>query len=551
MATATDAHATSLAIAQAAELREIADVAADLGLEPDELEPYGRFKAKVPLEALARPAGAPGKLVCVTALTPTPAGEGKTTTAISLTDGLWHLGQRAALCLREPSLGPVFGAKGGAAGGGRAQVVPMEEINLHFTGDVHAVGAANNLLAAMLEAHVLHGNELRIDPSTISWRRCLDMDDRALRSIVVGLGGAKNGEPRDTGFDITAASEVMAVLSVARDVFDLRNRLGAITVAHTAEGEPVTAEDLRAAGAMTVLLKDALKPNLVQTLEGRPAFVHCGPFANIALGTSSLVADSLALSLADVVVTESGFGADMGFEKFVDIACRFGGLEPAAVVLVATVKALRHHGSGSLDAGAANLTRHIELVRRLGWEPVVAVNAYADDALADLHRVRELALDAGARAAEIADGFRLGGEGTLALAGAVLRAATKARTPRPLYPLDAPIQEKLTKIAKRGYGAVDIELSEEAKRDIAALTAQGLGGLPVCMAKTPLSFSHDPVLLNAPGGFRLPISRLQAYTGAGWLIAFCGDVPTMPGLPADPAAVHIDIDEDGRTVGLW
>ncbi len=548
MVTATDAHATSLAIAQAAELREIADVAADLGLEPDELEPYGRFKAKVPYVARGEE---PGKLVCVTAITPTPAGEGKTTTAISLTDGLWQLGQRTALCLREPSLGPVFGAKGGAAGGGRAQVVPMEDINLHFTGDIHAIGAANNLLAAMLEAHVLHGNELGIDPSTITWRRCLDMDDRALRSVTVGLGGAKNGEPRDTGFDITAASEVMAVLSVSRDVFDLRSRLGAITVAHTVEGEPVTAEDLHAAGAMTVLLKDALKPNLVQTLEGRPAFVHCGPFANIALGTSSLVADALALSLADFVVTESGFGADMGFEKFVDIACRDGDLQPAAVVLVATVKALKHHGGGSLAAGASNLTRHVELVRRLGWEPVVAVNAYADDALADLHRVRELALDAGARAAEIADGFRLGGEGTLALAGAVLRAATRPRAPHPLYSLEAPIEEKLTKIARRGYGAVDIELSDEAKRDIAALTAEGLSGLPICMAKTPLSLSHDPALLNAPNEFTLPIRRLRAYTGARWLIAFCGDVLTMPGLPADPAAIHIDIDQDGRTVGLW
>jgi formate--tetrahydrofolate ligase len=544
-----DSALDSLAIAQAAQLRDIEAVAADLDLEQDQLEPYGRFKAKVPTEPLIGREKL-GRLVCVTAITPTPAGEGKTTTAISLADGLWRLGTRAALCLREPSLGPVFGAKGGATGGGRAQVVPMEDINLHFTGDMHAVGAANNLLAAMVDAHVLHGNQLGIDPATITWRRCLDMDDRALRSTVVGLGGSKNGRELRTGFDITAASEVMAVLSVARDVFDLRQRLGAITVAHTVDGEPVTAEQLHAAGAMAVLLKDALKPNLVQTLEGRPAFVHGGPFANIALGTNSLIADELALSLADVVVTECGFGADMGFEKFIDIACRLGALEPAAVVLVANVKAMKHHGDGSLDAGAANLTRHIELVLRLGWEPVVAVNAYADDSLADLHRVRRLALDAGARDAEIADGYRLGGEGTLALAGAVLRAATRPRKPHALYRLDAPIEEKLEKIARRAYGAASIELSEEAKNDVARFTAAGLDGLPICMAKTPLSFSHDPALRNAPTGFTLPVRGLDAYTGAGWLVARCGDVMTMPGLPADPAAIHIDIDEGGRTVGL-
>jgi formate--tetrahydrofolate ligase len=550
MTSTADIHTNTLALAQAAQLRDIADVAADLGLGRDQLEPYGRFKAKVPPDdLLGRPQR--GKLVCVTAITPTPAGEGKTTTAISLTEGLWLLGARAALCVREPSLGPVFGAKGGATGGGRAQVVPMEDVNLHFTGDLHAIAAANNLLAAMLDAHVLHGNELGVDPKTITWRRCLDLDDRALRSIVTGLGGAKNGTERDTGFDITAASEVMAILSVAGDLFDLRRRLGAITVAHTVDGEPVTGEDLHAAGAMTVLLKDARKPNLVQTLEGRPAFVHCGPFANIALGTSSLLADRLALSLADIVVTECGFGSDMGFEKFVDIACRLGELEPAAVVLVASVKALRHHGGGSLDEGAANLARHIELVRRLGWEPVVAVNAFADDSLIDLHRVRELALEVGARDAEIADGFRLGGEGALALAGAVLRAATRPRRARALYRLDASIEEKLEHVARRGYGAAGVELSEQAKNDIAALTAHGLGGLPICMAKTPLSLSHDPSLTNAPTDFTLPIRGLHAYTGAGWIVALCGDVLTMPGLPADAAAMHVDIDANGRTVGLW
>jgi formate--tetrahydrofolate ligase len=550
MSMTADTHAESLAIAQAADPREIAEVAGDLGLDGDLLEPYGRFKAKVPPDQLLRQPKR-GRLVCVTAITPTPAGEGKTTTAISLSDGLWRLGTRAALCLREPSLGPVFGAKGGAAGGGRAQVVPMEEVNLHFTGDLHAVGAANNLLAAVLDSHLLHGNALGIDPATITWRRCLDIDDRALRCVIAGLGGAKNGRARKTGFDITAASEVMAILSVARDLHDLRRRLGAITVAHTDHGEPVTANDLLAAGAMTVLLKDALKPNLVQTLEGRPAFVHCGPFANIALGTNSLLADELALSLADVVVTECGFGAEMGFEKFVDIASRIGELEPAAVVLVASVKGLRHHGDGSVDAGAANLARHIELVLRLGWEPIVAVNAYAEDSLSELNRVRELALASGARDAEIADGFRLGGEGTLALAGAVLRAATRPRKPRPLYRLEASIEEKLEQVARRAYGAARIALSANAERDIVLLSAQGVSDLPVCLAKTPLSLSHDPSLRNAPSGFTLPIRGVRAYTGAGWLVAYCGDVLTMPGLPADPAAAYIDIDADGRTVGLW
>jgi formate--tetrahydrofolate ligase len=543
---------TSLEIAQAAEPRDIDDVAADLGLEPDELEPYGRFKAKIPLDALERRAGtAQGKLICVTAITPTPAGEGKTTNAIALTDALWRLGARAALCLREPSLGPVFGAKGGAAGGGRAQVIPMEEINLYFTGDIHAIGAANNLLAAMLDSHLQHGNELGIDPSTITWRRCLDMDDRALRSIVVGLGGAKNGIPRESGFDITAASEVMAVLSVASDLADLRRRLGAITVAQTYDGQPVTADDLHAAGAMAVLLQAALSPNLVQTLEGRPAFVHCGPFANITLGSSSLVADRLGLVLADYVVTESGFGADMGFEKFADIACRTGGLEPATVVIVATVRALRHHGAGSLEEGSANLAHHIGIVRRLGWAPVVAVNAFGDDDLFDLHRVRTLALEAGAYAAEISDGFRQGGAGALALAEAVLHAAAEPQAPHALYPLDAPIEEKLSAIAVRAYGADGVEFTADANRDIAALTARGLDGLPVCMAKTPLSLSHDPALTNVPSGYTLLIRRVSAYTGAGWLVAFCGDVLTMPGLPAAPAAAHIDIDDNGRTVGLW
>ncbi|MDQ3876703.1 MAG: formate--tetrahydrofolate ligase, partial [Actinomycetota bacterium] len=407
---------TSLEIAQQAKLRPIAEVADVLGLEPHEWDAYGKHKAKVDLSVLERLQGSPdGKLVCVSAITPTKAGEGKTTTSVSLTEGLGHIGERPVLCLREASVGPVFGLKGGAAGGGYAQVLPMEDLNLHFTGDIHAVGAANNLLAAMLETHLLHGNKLGIDPLTITWRRCMDMNDRALRSIVVGLGGRANGYVRETGFDITAASEVMAIVAVARDLHDLRRRLGEITVAFTFEGEPVTAEQLRAAGAMTVLLKDALKPNLVQTLEGQPAFVHCGPFANIAHGNNSLIADLVSLKLGDYVVTESGFGSDMGMEKFLNIVCRVGGLSPSAVVLVATVRALKHHGGdpdGGVDAvekGAANLQRHLDIVAGFGLNAVVAVNRFPSDSDAEVDAVRRLALEYGAHAAESNEAFERGG----------------------------------------------------------------------------------------------------------------------------------------------
>ncbi|HEX6130562.1 MAG TPA: formate--tetrahydrofolate ligase, partial [Actinomycetota bacterium] len=395
-------RSSDLAIARSARLRPLVDVAADLGLEPDEIVPYGRDKAKIPLAALERRRDvAQGNLVAVTGITPTPAGEGKTTVAIGLADGLARSGRRAVVCLREPSVGPVFGIKGGGAGGGRSQVAPMEDVNLHFTGDIHAAGAANNLLAAIVDAHLLHGNRRGIDPATITWRRCLDVNDRALRSIVTGLGGPANGAPRETGFDITAASEVMAILAVSRDLADLRGRLGRITVARTVEVEPVTAEALGAAGAMTVLLKDALQPNLIQTLEGTPALVHTGPFANIAHGNSSLVADLLALRLADFVVTEGGFGSEMGLEKHVDIVCRAGGLAPSAVVLVATVRGLRHHGGGELGPGCANLARHVEIVRGFGFEPVVAVNRFPDDSDADAGLVRAFALEHGAFAAEV------------------------------------------------------------------------------------------------------------------------------------------------------
>jgi formate--tetrahydrofolate ligase len=549
---------SSLEIAQSATLTPILEVAAAAGLLPEEIEPYGAFKGKIDLAVLERLAGTTdAKLVNVTAITPTKAGEGKTTTAVSLTQGLGTIGRNPVLCLREASLGPVFGIKGGAAGGGYAQVVPMEDLNLHFTGDIHAIGAANNLLAAMLEAHVLHGNSLGIDPLTISWRRCVDINDRALRDIVIGLGGRANGYVRQTGFDITAASEVMAIVAVARDLFDLRARLGAITVGQTYEGEPVTAEQLKAAGAMTVLLKDAIKPNLVQTLEGQPALVHCGPFANIAHGNNSLVADRVALKLGDVVVTESGFGSDMGMEKFFDIVCRAGGLRPNAVVVVATVKALKHHGgdpegdSKAIERGAANLARHLEIVAGFGLRSVVAINRFPSDPEAEIELVQKLALDLGAHAAEVNDAFEQGGPGAAALAEAVMDAAELENEFDFAYPLDAPLEKKIDAIAPRVYGADGIELLPAAAEKARAFADAGLGHLPVCMAKTHLSLSHDPSLTNAPTGFTVPVRDLRAYTGAGWVVALCGDMQTMPGLGRTPAAFNVDIDDEGRTVGLF
>jgi formate--tetrahydrofolate ligase len=555
---ATTKMPSSLEIAQQATLRPIAELAEEIGLEDDEVELYGRYKAKVDLSVLDRLRDRPdAKLIGVTAITPTKAGEGKTTTAVSLTQGLGTIGKSPVLCLREASLGPVFGIKGGAAGGGYAQVVPMEDLNLHFTGDIHAIGAANNLLSAMLEAHILHGNELGIDPLTVSWRRCMDMNDRALRQVVLGLGGRANGYVRETGFDITAASEVMAITAVARDLFDLRKRLGAITVAYTWEGEPVTAEQLKAAGAMTVLLKDAIKPNLVQTLEGQPAFIHCGPFANIAHGNSSLVADLVGLKLGDYVVTESGFGADMGMEKFLDIVCRVGNIAPSAIVLVATVKALKHHGGdpdGSVDAierGAGNLARHIGIVREFGLSAVVAINAFPDDTDEEVATVRRLALELGAHAAAVNTAFEDGGAGASELAEAVVDAAETPNAFEPVYELDAPIGEKIEAIAKRVYGADGIFLLPAAENDARRFTEQGLDTVPICMAKTHLSLSHDPALTNAPTGFTVPVRAVRAYTGAGWLVALCGDMQTMPGLSASPAAYNVDLDENGRTVGLF
>jgi formyltetrahydrofolate synthetase len=557
---------SSLEIAQEAELQPIESIAERMGLVPDEVEPYGRHKAKVSLDVLDRLADAPdGKLVCVAGVTPTRAGEGKTTTAVSLTQGLGTIGKEPMLCLREPSLGPVFGIKGGAAGGGLAQVVPMEDLNLHFTGDIHAVGAANNLLAALMDASILHGNEHSIDALRVDWKRALDMNDRALRHITIGQGGRANGYPRESGFDITAASEVMAILAVSRDVQDLRKRLGAITVAHSFDGgKPVTAEDLGAAGAMTVLLKAALKPNLIQTLEGQACMMHAGPFANIAHGNSSLVADLIGLKLSDYVVTESGFGSDMGMEKLFNIVCRKGGVRPSCVVLVATVRALKHHGGieddprvdrvrglAAIATGAANLNRHLENVRCFGLPCVVAVNRRPGDTDDEVDLVKALALEGGAHAAEVNDGFAAGGPGASALAEAVADACEQPSNFALTYEDDDPIEVKVEKVARKVYGAGDVVFYLDAQRKIRQYNEDGLNSLPICMAKTHLSLSADPALLNAPDDFTLPVRDIRAYTGAGWLVPLCGDIQQMPGLGKAPAALNVDIDEEGRTIGLF
>ncbi|MDQ2984813.1 MAG: formate--tetrahydrofolate ligase [Actinomycetota bacterium] len=549
---------SSLEIAQSAVMRPIMEIAEEAGVDSDEVELYGRYKAKIDLSILKRLQGKQdAKLICVTAITPTKAGEGKTTTSVSLTQGLGAIGKKPVLALREASVGPVFGIKGGAAGGGYAQVVPMEDLNLHFTGDIHAISAANNLLAAMIDAHILYRNKLRLDPLSLSWRRCVDINDRALRDIAIGLGGRANGYPRQTGFDITAASEVMAIVAVARDLFDLRRRLGAITVGHTFEGEPVTADDLNAAGAMTVLLKDAIKPNLVQTLEGQPAFIHCGPFANIAHGNNSLVADLVGAKLGDYVVTESGFGSDMGMEKFLNIVCRVGNLSPSAIVLVATVRALKHHGGDEhgglkeLEAGAANMRRHLENIRGFGVNAVVAVNKFPNDTDEEIELVRKLALEHGANGAEVNEAFERGGEGAAGLAEAVVTAADTPSQFQHTYEIDAPIDEKIRAIAQKVYGADDAFLLKTAKDKLESFAHEGLDKVPICMAKTHLSLSHDASLLNAPEGFTVTVRDLRAYTGAGWIVALCGDMQTMPGLGERPAAFTVDIDERGRTVGLF
>src|SRR5690348_2729103 len=557
---------TSLEIAQEAVLQPIETIADRAGLEPDEIEPYGRYKGKVALSVLDRLKDRPeGKLVCVTGMTPTRAGEGKTTTLVGLTQGLGVIGKNPVACLREASVGPVFGIKGGAAGGGLTQVVPMEDLNLHFTGDIHAIGAANNLLAAMIDASILHGNPHHIDALRIPWRRAVDMNDRALRQIAIGLGGRANGYPRESGFDITAASEVMAIMAVSRDLQDLRRRLGKITAAYSfGEGKAVTAEDLRAAGAMAVLLKDALKPNLVQTLEGQPVMMHCGPFANIAHGNNSLIADLIGMKLGDYVVTESGFGSDMGMEKFFDIVCRFGKLTPTAAVLVTTVRAIKHHGGvaddprveraaslQAIEVGMANVRRHLKIIQTYGVPAVVAVNRRPGDTNEEVDLVKRLALEAGAFAAEANEGFSKGGAGAADLATAVVDACEQPNTFHHLYEDNAPLQDKLEAAAKQVYGAKDVYYYPEAERKLSQFTREGLGHFPVCMAKTHLSLSSDATLLNAPENFTLPVRDIRAYTGAGWLVPLCGDIVQMPGLGTEPAAMNIDIDAEGRTVGLF
>ena len=567
MSAVTKPPISSLEIAQEAKLQPIEAIAEQIGLEPDEVEPYGRYKAKINLAALERVAGVTqGKLICVAGVTPTRAGEGKTTTSVALTQGLGAIGRKPVLCLREPSLGPVFGIKGGAAGGGYTQVVPMEDLNLHFTGDIHAIGAANNLLAAMLDASILHGNRHHLDALSITWRRAVDINDRTLRQITVGLGGRANGYPRETGFDITAASEVMAITAISRDLQDLRRRLGRITVGYSYDGQrPVTAEDLGAAGAMSVLLKDAIKPNLIQTLEGQPCLMHCGPFANIAHGNSSLIGTTMGLHLGDYVVTESGFGSDMGMEKLFDIVCRVGGLRPSCVVLVATVRALKHHGGldddgaasdlargmAAIVLGAENMKRHLGIIREFGVPCVVAVNRRPEDTDEEVELVRRLALEHGAHGAEVNDGFARGGEGATDFAQAVVDACELENDFHLLYDSKDSLTSKIKTVSTRVYGAEGVYVLPEAERKIRKLEADGLGELPVCMAKTHLSLSADPGLLNAPEGFTVPVRDVRPYTGAGWVVALTGDVMQMPGLGKEPAAVHVDITDTGRTVGLF
>jgi formate--tetrahydrofolate ligase len=554
---------SGLEIAQEAELRPIAEVARAAGIEDDELEPFGRYRAKVNLAVLDRLRDRPdGKLVITTAITPTKAGEGKTTTSVSLTEGLGAIGRDVILCLREPSMGPVFGIKGGGNGGGYAQVVPMEEINLHLNGDFHAVTAAHNLLAAALDASVYHGNPLGIDPQTITWPRTLDVNDRELRYTVVGLGGRAHGYPRENGFVITAASEIMAILALSSDLHDLRRRLGRIVVAETHGGEPVMAEDLRVAGAMTVVMKDAIRPNLVQTLEGQPVLVHAGPFGNIAHANNSIIEDRIALKLADYVVTEAGFAADLGFQKFCDIVCRVGGFAPSAAVLVATVRALKSHGGTpfellgreDLDAlriGAENLAAHVGIVKAYGLPCVVSINRFPSDTDAELELVDELAVKVGAERVVLNDGFARGGAGAGELAAAVVEACERPNDFHRLTPDGTPVEDQIEAIATRLYGAEGVDYLPQALVDLSRIRALGLGEAPVCMAKTHLSLSHDPTLLNRPRDFRLPVRSVVPSAGAGFVVALCGDMQRMPGLGAVPNFTGVDIDEHGRTVGLF
>jgi len=561
---------SSLEIARDARLRPITEVAAELGLTPDDLDLYGTYKAKIQPAAAERLKDKPdGKHIVVTAITPTPLGEGKTTTTIGLAQGLNRIGVRAAPAIRQPSLGPVFGLKGGAAGGGFSQVLPMEEINIHFTGDLHAVAAAHNLGAAFLDNHIFRGNKLGIDPQTIRWPRVIDVNDRALRRTMIGLGEQR--DVREAEWHITAASEVMAILALADDIHDLRARLGRAIVAENYDGQPVTLDDLDVAGAMTVLMREAIKPNLVQTLEGGPAFIHAGPFANIAHGNSSVAADRIALKLVDAVVTEAGFGSDMGFQKFVDIKCRLSGLRPSAAVIVATIRALKMHGGvGHVVAGkplddaltqenpegvakgAENLVQHINIVRGYGIPAVVAINAFPTDAPSEVAAVQRAAMDAGAHAAVVSDHFARGGTGAEDLARAVWEAAQGGAPDfRFLSRDDASLTERIERIATRVYGADGVDLSGEASKQLHEFERLGYGHLPVCMAKTALSLSHNPELKGRPTGFRVPIRDARLFAGAGFVTAYCGDMLMMPGLPSRPSGVDVDIDANGDTIGLF
>jgi formate--tetrahydrofolate ligase len=555
---------SDIEIAQAAKKRLIVDVAKEkLGIGPENLEPFGHYKAKISMDYIKSLKDKPnGKLILVTAINPTPAGEGKTTTTVGLTDALNYIGKKAMLCVREPSLGPSFGMKGGAAGGGYAQVVPMEDINLHFTGDFHAITSANNLLAALLDNHIYWGNGLGIDQRRVAWRRVLDMNDRALRSIVNSLGGVANGFPREDGFDITVASEVMAIFCLARDVEDLKKRLGNIVVAYTRDRKPVRASDLKGHGAMTVLLKEALAPNLVQTMEGTPAFIHGGPFANIAHGCNSVLATTTALKLADYVVTEAGFGADLGGEKFMDIKCRKAGIAPDCAVLVATIRALKMHGGvkkedlkqenlKALEAGMANLQRHVENVRKFGIEPVVSINRFSADSEAEIALVKEKCKALGVEGL-MADHWAMGGEGAADVAKAVVKICDSGKSKlKFLYPDDMPLLEKIRTIAKEIYRAKDIAVDKLVRDQLASYEAMGYGKFPICMAKTQYSFSTNPDAKGAPTDHIINVREVRLSAGAEFVVAICGEILTMPGLPRVPAADSIDIGPDGRIVGLF
>ena len=552
---------TDIQIAQSAKLQPIVEIAAKLGLSENEIEPYGRYKAKIPLEAIRARGEPKGKLVLVTGINPTPAGEGKSTMSVGLADAFTLRGRNTVLCLREPSLGPVFGVKGGAAGGGYSQVVPMADINLHFTGDFHAITSAHALLAAMIDNHLYRPNTLRIDPRRIVWRRAVDMNDRALRKIVVGLGGIDGGIPREDGFMITTASEIMAILALASDLQDLKRRFGDIIVAYTYDRQPVRARDLGAEGAMTLLMKDAIMPNLVQTLGGTPAFVHAGPFGNIAHGCNSLIATRAGLTLGDIVVTEAGFGADLGAEKFFNIKCRVGGLRPDAAVVVGTIRALKMHGGvpkteldkenvAALERGMENIIAHVENVKKFGVPPVVALNRFTTDTDAEIQTFVRTIESMGVPVA-VADPWGKGGEGVLDLADAVLDTIAKGEADfRPLYELDQPLTAKIETIAREIYGADGVDYLPAAKRELERLEQLGLGNLPICMAKTQYSFSDDPTRLGRPRGFRITVREVRPSAGAGFVVVQTGDIMTMPGLPESPAAERMSIEPDGTIVGL-